>query len=181
MQHSATKLAKGTRVITVQQPWATLIALGEKCVEYRSWATSYRGPLAIASSKGFPKHRREDCETGWAKKMLRKHGLSADDLPRGKVLCITALVGCREEGRDYGFVLDCKRLKVFNPPIAIPRGGFHLGLWRWRSSHTRSQTAKSRRSTKERSETARKANATRTPEQRSKAARRAWVTRRLGL
>lgn len=129
------KLTKGTRVITVQQPWATLIALREKCVEYRSWPTSYRGPLAIASSKAFPKDRREQCQTGWAKKMLRKHGLSVDDLPRGKVLCITALLDCREESDGgYGLVLDCKRLKVFHPPISIPPGGFHLGLWKWKSS-----------------------------------------------
>jgi hypothetical protein len=129
------KLAKGTRVITVQQPWATLIALGEYPVEHRSWSTSYRGPLAIASSKAFPKYRREECETPWVKKRLRKHGLSADDLPRGKVLCITALLECREQSDGgYGFVLDRKRLKAFNPPIAVPRGGFHLGLWKWGSS-----------------------------------------------
>ena len=41
-------LAEGARVITVQQPWATLLALGEKPIEYRSWPTSYRGPLAIS-------------------------------------------------------------------------------------------------------------------------------------
>jgi hypothetical protein len=129
MQHSATKLAKGTRVITVQQPWATLIALGEKPVENRSWHTSYTGTLAIASSKAFPKHRREDCENPGVKKMLRKHGLSADDLPRGKVLCVTVLLECRQRSDGgYGFVLDRKRLKVFNPPISIPPGGMHLGF-----------------------------------------------------
>jgi ASCH domain len=88
VQSKPMKLTKRTRVITVQQPWATLIALGDKCAEYRSWPTSYTGTLAIASSKAFPKNRREQCETGWAKKMLRKHALSADDLPRDNVLCI---------------------------------------------------------------------------------------------
>jgi hypothetical protein len=132
MRHSATKLAKGTRVITVQQPWATLIALGEHPVEHRPWTTSYRGPLAIASSKAFPRHRREQCETPWVKRRLRKHGLSLDDLPRGKVLCLTALLECREQSAGgYGFILDRKRLKVFKPPFSIPPGGFHLGLWKW--------------------------------------------------
>lgn len=127
-----TRLTKGMRVITVQQPWATLIALGVKRVEYRSWPTSYRGPLAIASSKAFPKHRRDDCDIPWVKKALRKRGLTLDDLPRGKVLCITKLVGCsREPDGGYGFELARKRLKVFNPPVSIPPGGFHLGLWRW--------------------------------------------------
>jgi hypothetical protein len=127
-------LAEGARVITVQQPWATLLALGEKPIEYRSWPTSYRGPLAISSSKSFPKHRREDCETPRVKKALRKHGLSVADLPRGKVLCVRALLDCRlQSNGDYGFVLGRKPLKVFNPPLPMPPGGMHLGLWKWKS------------------------------------------------
>lgn len=35
------------RALTLHQPWATAVALGVKTVETRSWATSYRGPLAI--------------------------------------------------------------------------------------------------------------------------------------
>lgn len=35
------------RAVTVHQPWATLIAIGAKTIETRSWATRYRGPLAI--------------------------------------------------------------------------------------------------------------------------------------
>ncbi len=38
----------------------------------------------------------------------------------------------RLEQGVYGFVLDRKRLKVFDPPIATPPGGFHLGLWKWK-------------------------------------------------
>jgi hypothetical protein len=34
-QSRPARLAKGMRVITVQQPWATLIALGEHPVEHR--------------------------------------------------------------------------------------------------------------------------------------------------
>jgi activating signal cointegrator 1 len=128
----STKLAKGTRVITIQQPWATLVALGEKPVEYRTWPTAYRGPLAISSSKAFPKYRREDCETPRVKKILRKHRLSAGDLPRGKVLCVRTLLDCRlQSDGNYGFVLGKRALKVFNPPIAMPPGGMHLGLWKW--------------------------------------------------
>jgi activating signal cointegrator 1 len=40
------------RTITLTQPWATLIAIGAKRIETRSWATSYRGPLAIHAAKG---------------------------------------------------------------------------------------------------------------------------------
>ncbi len=35
------------KALTLQQPWATLIAEGHKRVENRTWQTAYRGPLAI--------------------------------------------------------------------------------------------------------------------------------------
>ena len=39
------------RAITLHQPWASLIALGIKSVETRSWVTGYRGQLAIHAAK----------------------------------------------------------------------------------------------------------------------------------
>ena len=38
------------RALSVRQPWASLIAWGEKTVECRSWSTKYRGPLLIHAS-----------------------------------------------------------------------------------------------------------------------------------
>lgn len=35
------------KALTLHQPWASLVALGVKTIETRSWATRYRGPLAI--------------------------------------------------------------------------------------------------------------------------------------
>lgn len=40
------------KALTLTQPWATLIALGAKKIETRSWATNYRGPLAIHAAQG---------------------------------------------------------------------------------------------------------------------------------
>jgi hypothetical protein len=39
------------KIITLWQPWATLIALELKRYETRSWGTDYRGPLAIHAAK----------------------------------------------------------------------------------------------------------------------------------
>lgn len=39
------------KAITLTQPWATLVAIGAKKIETRSWATHYRGPLAIHAGK----------------------------------------------------------------------------------------------------------------------------------
>lgn len=38
--------------LSLTQPYATLVSLGAKKIETRSWATSYRGPLAIHAAKG---------------------------------------------------------------------------------------------------------------------------------
>ena len=40
------------RVITLTQPWATLVAEGLKKYEFRSWKYSYRGELLIHAGKG---------------------------------------------------------------------------------------------------------------------------------
>ena len=39
------------KAITVWQPWASLLVSGRKRYETRSWATSYRGPIAIHAAK----------------------------------------------------------------------------------------------------------------------------------
>lgn len=41
-------------MLTLSQPWATLVALGVKTIETRSWQTPYRGPLAIGAAKTRP-------------------------------------------------------------------------------------------------------------------------------
>ena len=46
------------KALTLTQPWATLVAIGAKRIETRSWSTKYRGPLAIHAAKGFPKEAR---------------------------------------------------------------------------------------------------------------------------
>jgi len=42
------------KAITIRQPWATLIALGVKTIETRSWRTHYRGPVAIHAGAAMP-------------------------------------------------------------------------------------------------------------------------------
>jgi hypothetical protein len=39
------------KAISLYQPWATLVAIGAKKIETRSWSTNYRGPLAIHAAK----------------------------------------------------------------------------------------------------------------------------------
>jgi hypothetical protein len=41
------------KALTLTQPWASLVAIGAKQVETRSWSTRYRGLLAIHAAKMF--------------------------------------------------------------------------------------------------------------------------------
>lgn len=43
------------KALSLTQPWASLMAIGAKHYETRSWSTSYRGPLAIAAAKSWPR------------------------------------------------------------------------------------------------------------------------------
>lgn len=68
------------RAITISQPYASLIASGEKWVENRIWPTNFRGPIAIHAGKGTQYlSRREQREQGY---------------PTGAVVAIAELVTC---------------------------------------------------------------------------------------
>ncbi len=47
------------KVITIKQPWATLIAKGYKEYEFRTWKTKYRGDILIHAGKGIDKKAME--------------------------------------------------------------------------------------------------------------------------
>lgn len=49
------------RALSLTQPYATLIAVGAKRIETRSWSTTYRGPIAIHASKGWPRWAKDAC------------------------------------------------------------------------------------------------------------------------
>ena len=71
------------KVLTIKQPWATLIMQGDKRFEFRSWQTKYRGNLLIHAGKGIDKE---------AMKRLAKY--LPDEIPLGKILGKVTLVDC---------------------------------------------------------------------------------------
>ena len=75
------------KALSLLQPYASLIALGYKRYETRSWSTTYRGPLLIHASAGKPKWAREVCKYDpIIRQLLARHGLTFDTLPRGVLL-----------------------------------------------------------------------------------------------
>lgn len=85
------------KALTVIQPWATLIALGAKQYETRSWKPDKlrRGDfLAIHAGKQFGDDELYWCGQDPFQRVLRMHDIRfpAAQLPRGKVLCICQFV-----------------------------------------------------------------------------------------
>ncbi|RCX07894.1 ASCH domain-containing protein [Anaerobacterium chartisolvens] len=80
------------KALTFIQPWATLIALGEKQIETRGWYTNYRGPVAIHAGR---KLDLEACEQTEIKAALLKHGIcSPEELPLGSVIAVSNIFDC---------------------------------------------------------------------------------------
>lgn len=75
------------KIISILQPWATLIAIGAKKIETRSWDTKYRGPLGIHASKKMTREQKELCQ---AEPFLQ--ALSGiEELPLGAIIGVANL------------------------------------------------------------------------------------------
>lgn len=84
------------KAITIWQPWASLLACGGKRFETRSWATSYRGPIAIHAAKKSVFDALALIPVPVALEMKRLIGAEWKDLPTGAVIATANLVGCHE-------------------------------------------------------------------------------------
>ena len=125
-------------VLSLTEPYATLIKNGVKTIETRSWKTSYRGKLYIhASSTKIPKKYRDDKEL--------MNLVNINELNFGNIICSCELVDCIEMADDfieeikknrveyicgvyekgrYAWILD--NIEVLDKPI--PAKG-RLGIW----------------------------------------------------
>lgn len=93
--------------LTLTEPWATMVAVGAKCFETRSWNTPYRGPVAIHAAKGlggFKTHPAEKvsaaelrsrfvyaCSQPPFASVLAEHVLAPGDLPLGAIVAVCEL------------------------------------------------------------------------------------------
>lgn len=129
------------KVLSIRQPWASLIIKGFKDVENRSWKTSIRGKIAIHASStksgddlflanlAITKIRNSLFYD--ARKWLTDTIGEFDKLPRGVILGTVEITDCKRERTspwhfedNWGFYL--KDPKEFENPI--PSKG-KLGFW----------------------------------------------------
>jgi hypothetical protein len=113
------------KVLTLTQPWATLVALGEKHIETRGWWTGYRGPLLIHAAKSFPRDCRELCDESPFTEVLQRYGISHwRELPLGAILCETSLDDCLPTNR----ILDIWSMTVPSSIRKVPRAQHELNF-----------------------------------------------------
>lgn len=125
------------KALSILEPWASLIALGHKKIETRSWPTSWRGPLAIHASKGFPPYAREFAAELYAL------GILPNTLRFGCVIATCRLADCQRTDRILDINADEMSYGDFTPgrygwfldgvvalPAPVPAKG-SLGLWDW--------------------------------------------------
>lgn len=72
-------------VITLHQPWASLIACGAKKYETRSWRINHRGDLAI--------HAAKRKMTQYERSLWEKYG-DGSEPPLGAIVAVAQLEGC---------------------------------------------------------------------------------------
>jgi ASCH domain len=102
------------KCLSIRAPFSHLIIIGAKTAEYRSWATSHRGPLAIHAAARRPSPAE-----------LLAEGLPADlPMALGCVLGVVEVVDCVDDGDGFAWLL--RNPRALTRPLPW-RGS--LGLW----------------------------------------------------
>lgn len=119
-------VALTVKALTVTQPYAQFLAIGEKGFETRSWGTKYRGTVFIHAGMRLP--RAGSPEDAISRELLRGSSKLSDvaleELPRGMI------IGC-------GVLADCIKMDAaFCAAIEDTRegelGGYEPGRYAWK-------------------------------------------------
>lgn len=103
------------KVLTIRQPWATLIMQGDKRFEFRSWKTTYRGEFLIHAGRTIDKEARERL-----KKFL------PEELPTGKILGKVTLVNCIKCDENFKEMCLKENPEVYAKSTFTERYAFEL-------------------------------------------------------
>jgi len=119
------------RAITIWQPYASLIVLGLKRFETRSWTTTYRGPLIIQAAKKWDCDRSADY--GRVLELIAEHGFpqsTDEDSPSN--LAMRETLGCVLGVVD---LTDCQPMLDGGSVFENEVGFFGEGRFGWTCSN----------------------------------------------
>src|SRR5579884_3392379 len=107
--------------LSLMQPWATLIAIGAKRIETRSWPTRRRGPFFVHASVRMPTENLALCRAEPVRGVLAAAGYGGpEEMPRGAVVGWARIVGCELITPD-----------LEPPPLERAVDHFAPGRWAW--------------------------------------------------
>lgn len=119
------------------QPWASLLAVGQKRIETRGWRTLYRGPLLIHASARFDRDSRDLCFGEPFRSALDPgRRLGGRDLlarcPTGAALAVAELHDCipTASARAYVEAGPAPEHGGF-PAHELAFGDYRPGRWAW--------------------------------------------------
>lgn len=112
------------KALTLTQPWAALVALGQKRIETRSWGTSYRGRLAIHAAKAFPSDARCLCPLE-----PFDDALGLETLWRGKIVAVGVMTECFRFGELTEGKIRQRSAKGLLPKHEADFGDFAAGRY----------------------------------------------------
>jgi len=118
--------------LSLWQPWASLVAIGVKRFETRSWPTQYRGPLLIHASRRWGQEQAD--WVGVAVKRLGSDHIRAlgAHLPIGGYVAIVDLVDCRPTFLLDGGDVVCRAEWFFElTELEVEFGDWGLGRFGW--------------------------------------------------
>ena len=82
------------KVLTIKQPWATLIAKGYKEYEFRTWKTKYRGDILIHAGKSIDKK---------AMSRFEEYNL---DYPQSRIIAEVEIVDCIKVDKEFNEMIN---------------------------------------------------------------------------
>lgn len=111
------------KVISLLQPWATLLVRGQKLVETRSFRTHYRGPIFIHASGALNKRYKESQMTPTLQcfEPFFVDLVKPDALPFGKIIGMVNIATC----------VPTEVLKKHLPDQELAFGDYSDGRWAW--------------------------------------------------
>lgn len=110
------------KVLSIRQPWASLIAAGLKTVETRSWPTRWRGALVIQAGRSRTFQERKLCALELREHLERAELPKFDELPRGCVVAVCRIVDCLETS-------EAAQLPALEAELAL--GDYSTGRHAW--------------------------------------------------
>ncbi len=100
------------KILTLKQPWATIIGEGIKQYEIRTWKTNYRGPIMIHAGMGIDREA------------MKRFDSFNFTYPKSEVICLVELLDCIPITEEFLVYLKHENKKLY--------GHIEVGGYAWK-------------------------------------------------